>query len=79
VLTTWWFSFGFLYHAVAKCSTISEECTVSIFRVSELVWLDTKVTGEKKKILSFTQDDWRQLGKSQPQNEERRDDIFVSQ
>jgi hypothetical protein len=58
---------------------ISEECTVSIFRLTELVWLDTKVTGQKKKILSFIQDDWRQLGKSQLQNEERGDEIFVSQ
>jgi len=48
VLTTWWSSFGFLHHAVAKCFNVSEECTASIFRVNELLLLDSKVMGKKK-------------------------------
>jgi hypothetical protein len=53
-LATWWFSFRFLNHAVAICLNVSEECTVSIFRVTELVWLDTKVAGEKKISVIYT-------------------------
>jgi hypothetical protein len=37
----------------AKCFNVSDERTVSIFRVTEMVLLDTKVIGEKKNSVIY--------------------------
>jgi hypothetical protein len=55
-----WPSFGFLHEAVAKCTDISEECTVSIFRVTKLVKVNAEVIQWNKCVscIRIVEDIW---------------------